>query len=77
MKSLPKDVENMCVAGERKSVAVVIPCYRVRKHILEVIGSIGSEVDVNLCGGLMPGPQQTGEYVAQECGDPKSARAFP
>lgn len=70
MKSPHKDVENMCVAGERKSVAVVIPCYRVRKHILEVIKSIGSEVDViyvvdDAC------PQQTGEYVTQECGDPR------
>ncbi len=52
----------------QKSVAVVIPCFRVRKHILAVIGSIGPEVQTiyvvdDAC------PQQTGAYVAQECCD--------
>ena len=55
---------------ERTSVAVVIPCYRVRKHILEVIGSIGAEIQAiyvvdDAC------PQQTGLHVTQECRDPR------
>jgi dolichol-phosphate mannosyltransferase len=28
-----------------RKVAVVIPCFRVRKHIASVIGEIGPEVD--------------------------------
>jgi dolichol-phosphate mannosyltransferase len=56
--------------GEQKSVAVVIPCYRVHRHILAVIGAIGPEVETiyvidDAC------PQQTGDYVVQECRDPR------
>jgi glycosyltransferase involved in cell wall biosynthesis len=56
--------------GEQNSVAVVIPCYRARRHILAVIGAIGAEVRTiyvvdDAC------PQQTGDYVAQECRDPR------
>jgi glycosyltransferase involved in cell wall biosynthesis len=54
--------------AQPKSVAVVIPCYRVRKHILDVIGGIGPEVSTiyvvdDAC------PQQTGDHVSRECGD--------
>lgn len=53
-----------------KTVAVVIPCYRVRKHILGVIGDIGEDVHKiyvvdDAC------PQHTGDYVAKECADPR------
>lgn len=70
MKSPLREVETMNGNGERKSVAVVIPCYRVRKHILEVIGAIGADVQTiyvvdDAC------PQQTGDYVGQECRDPR------
>lgn len=68
MKSSLREADKMHKDGERKSVAVVIPCYRVRKHILEVIRAIGPEVQTiyvvdDAC------PQKTGEHVAQECSD--------
>ena len=70
MKSPLREAETMHRNGEGMSVAVVIPCYRVRKHILAVIGAIGAEVETiyvvdDAC------PQQTGDYVAQECRDPR------
>jgi len=70
MKSPLREAETMHRNGEGMSVAVVIPCYRVRKHILAVIGAIGAEVETiyvvdDAC------PQQTGDFVAQECRDPR------
>ena len=51
-------------------IAVVIPCYRVKSHILEVISSIGSEVAciyvVDDCC-----PEKSGNYVTQNCKDPR------
>lgn len=51
-----------------QTVAVVIPCYKVCSHILEVIAKIGAECDriyvVDDCC-----PESTGEYVAQNCAD--------
>lgn len=49
-------------------VAVVIPCYKVKKHILEVISQIGSEVDAiyvvdDDC------PEASGAYVKSKCED--------
>lgn len=50
------------------SIAVVIPCYKVRNHILEVIKQIGSEVDciyvVDDCC-----PDGSGEHVEGNCAD--------
>ncbi|MBW4682867.1 MAG: glycosyltransferase family 2 protein [Microcoleus vaginatus WJT46-NPBG5] len=51
-----------------QKVAVVIPCFNVKKHILEVIGKIGSEVDLiyvidDNC------PESTGGYVNSRCQD--------
>jgi glycosyltransferase involved in cell wall biosynthesis len=55
--------------GGRK-VAVVIPCFRVRKHIASVIGEIGPEVHsiyvVDDCC-----PEKTGEFVSQTIDDPR------
>ncbi|HEY9634186.1 MAG TPA: glycosyltransferase family 2 protein [Coleofasciculaceae cyanobacterium] len=49
-------------------IAVVIPCYRVRNHILKVISQIGLEVNaiyvVDDCC-----PEMTGAYVQKECID--------
>lgn len=49
-------------------VAVVIPSYRVRKHIMAVISKIGPEVDriyvVDDCC-----PENTGAYVSEFCTD--------
>lgn len=51
-------------------VAVVIPCYKVRKHILGVIERIGPEVAAifvidDAC------PEKSGAYVREHCRDPR------
>jgi dolichol-phosphate mannosyltransferase len=51
-------------------VAVVIPCFRVASHILEVLAAIGDEVEAiyvvdDRC------PQGTGDLVAAQCTDPR------
>lgn len=51
-------------------IAVVIPCYRVRAKILDVLTRIGPEVDLILviddaC------PEQSGTLVEQQCQDPR------
>lgn len=51
-------------------VAVVIPCYKVTAHILQVIAKIGAEVStiyvVDDCC-----PEQSGEFVRERCTDPR------
>lgn len=52
------------------SIAVVIPCFRVRRHILDVIARIGPEVDAiyvvdDRC------PEESGRFVSAECTDPR------
>jgi len=51
-------------------IAVVIPCFKTKKHILDLIGRIGSEVCaiyvVDDCC-----PERTGDYVKIECKDPR------
>ena len=54
------------------AVAVVIPCYRERAHILDVIAKIGPQVSKiyvvdDAC------PDQTGAFVATQCRDPRVA----
>ncbi len=51
-------------------IAVVIPCYRVSKHVLNVIRSIGPEVERifvidDKC------PEETGKFVTEHCADPR------
>jgi glycosyltransferase involved in cell wall biosynthesis len=51
-------------------IAVVVPCYRARDRILDVLRGIGEECDRifvvdDAC------PQGTGKLVEQECGDPR------
>jgi glycosyltransferase involved in cell wall biosynthesis len=51
-------------------IAVVIPCYRVRKHVLDVLAAIGPEVQhvyvVDDCC-----PEQSGRLVEEQCHDPR------
>ncbi len=52
------------------NITVVIPCYQVRGHILDVLDGIGPEVARifvvdDAC------PEQTGAYVEQHCKDPR------
>lgn len=54
--------------GCTQKVAVVIPCYKVKKHILNVIYSIGPEVDsiyvIDDCC-----PENSGDFVRANCFD--------
>jgi dolichol-phosphate mannosyltransferase len=51
-----------------KSVAVVIPCYRVRSHILPLIDRIGKEVNwiIVVDDGC---PEESGRCVRENCSD--------
>ncbi|MFH0264226.1 glycosyltransferase family 2 protein [Vibrio rumoiensis] len=51
-------------------VAVAIPCFKVKKHILQVINSIGEEVDVIIAVDDCC-PENTGEYILEACNDPR------
>jgi len=51
-------------------VAVVIPCYRVRRHILGVIEGLGPIVDRIYCVDDNC-PEDSGGLVEQECSDPR------
>lgn len=59
------------IAGIGKSrIAVVIPCFRVRRHIMSVLEAIGEEVDEifvvdDKC------PEGTGAMVRESSGDPR------
>lgn len=56
-------------------IAVVIPSYKVKKHILNVIKAIGEEAQkiyvVDDCC-----PEGSGEYVEKECTDPRVVVVF-
>jgi glycosyltransferase involved in cell wall biosynthesis len=55
---------------ERPTVSVVIPCYKVRRHILDVIAQVPEGVSriyvVDDCC-----PEGTGQFVQAQCGDPR------
>ncbi|MHC5133993.1 glycosyltransferase family 2 protein [Pseudomonas glycinis] len=53
-----------------KKIAVVIPSYRVRNHILNVIGKIGPEVsNIYVVDDFCP--EQSGDFVQASCNDPR------
>jgi dolichol-phosphate mannosyltransferase len=60
------------MANEFKTpkIAVVIPCYKVKNHILSVIADIGTEVHrvyvVDDCC-----PEESGKFVEDNCKDPR------
>ena len=49
-------------------IAVVIPCYRVRAHILDVLNQIGPEVSSIFCVDDAC-PDGSGEFIQTECRD--------
>jgi dolichol-phosphate mannosyltransferase len=56
-------------------IAVVIPCFQVKKHILNVIGAIGPEVTKiyvvdDKC------PEESGKFVVDNCQDPRVTVSF-
>jgi len=54
----------------KKSIAVVIPCYRVRDHVLDVISSIGPEVSQIICVDDAC-PDRSGDFIESEVADPR------
>jgi glycosyltransferase involved in cell wall biosynthesis len=58
------------VAPLRRQVAVVIPCYRVRRHILGVIAGIGPVADLIYCVDDRC-PEGSGDLIEAECDDPR------
>lgn len=52
------------------AVAVIIPCYRVQSHILDVLSRIGPEVSrIYVVDDACP--EHSGELVQQQCRDPR------
>jgi len=57
--------------AERASrVAVVIPCYRVSRHVLGVIAGIGPEV-TRIYAVDDACPEHSGDLIERTCGDPR------
>lgn len=57
-------------AHKALTVAVVIPCYKVRRHILGVIAGIGPVVDQIYCVDDKC-PEDSGGLIEQSCDDPR------
>ena len=51
-------------------VAVVIPCYRVRAHVLEVIAGLGETADSIYCVDDAC-PDGSGDFIEKNCHDPR------
>ena len=51
-------------------IAVVIPCYRVVKHILHVIGAVPAFVDMIICVDDCC-PEKSGQFIAGNAADPR------
>ena len=65
----PAEIAGSSTAAE-PPIAVVIPCFRVRQHILAVIEAIPLEVtSVYVVDDACP--NASGDWVAAECGDPR------
>jgi dolichol-phosphate mannosyltransferase len=64
------DRESKGTASEPMSVAVVIPCYRVKNHILEVVRAIGPEVSYIICVDDKC-PEGSGRFVQDNISDPR------
>lgn len=51
-------------------IAVIIPCYKVRKHIVKVVKGIGPEVTgIYVVDDACP--EDSGRFLAQNCRDPR------
>ncbi|HEY0662662.1 MAG TPA: glycosyltransferase family 2 protein [Lysobacter sp.] len=59
----------------RALVAAVLPCYRVRSHILDVIASLPASVDLILVVDDAC-PERSGEEVQAHCNDPRVSVIF-
>lgn len=61
--------------NQRPSIAVVIPCYRVKAHVLDVIRAIGPEVD-HIIAVDDHCPEQSGRLVESANVDPRVTVVF-
>ncbi len=76
MPAAPESPQTLVLSADSSShstdaiVAVVVPCYRVRAHILDVLAAIGPEVDcifvVDDCC-----PEKSGDLVESSVNDPR------
>jgi len=71
----PPACDGMQVDAHRRVIAVVIPCYKVAAHVVELIGRIGPEVDLifavdDAC------PQGSGKLLQAQCDDPRLQVVF-
>lgn len=53
-----------------QKIAVIIPCYRVKKHILDVIGKIPADVHTIICVDDAC-PEGSGAYIREQNRDPR------
>ncbi len=51
-------------------VAVVIPCHRVTRHVVQLVSEIGPEVDVIYCVDDAC-PEKSGDFIEKEVKDPR------
>ena len=58
------------VPRARLGIAVVVPCYRVRRHIAAVLAGIGPEVDAVYCVDDAC-PEGSGDFIEREIRDPR------
>ncbi len=66
---------NAVAGGLQPHIAVVIPCFKVTAHILDVIARIGPEVDrIIVVDDACPG--QSGKFVQASCQDPRVTVIF-
>ena len=54
----------------RRQVAIVIPCYRVRSHILDVLRGIGDMADAIYCIDDKC-PERSGDFIEENSPDPR------
>jgi len=57
------------LVGNRR-IAVVIPCYKVRAHVMGVIAAMGEEIDLIFCVDDAC-PDKSGAMIEAECTDPR------
>ena len=55
---------------KNQSIAAIIPCYKVRNHILEVISLVPPEFDLILCVDDCC-PDNSGSFIESNCKDPR------
>lgn len=75
MNDIQQNIKNndleLCKSGVNwPKIAVIIPCYKVKAHILDVVNAIGQEV----CAIYIVDdqcPEHTGDFVESACCDPR------